>query len=250
MSKRFVAALVSLFFAAAAAAAQPRAQADVKVRSISATLAGDRSTCRVEVHNDNDDDARRTTVRILLPVGVRFVSSARCTVAPTETSDRTEGLALCDIGHMRVGEAQTVEVTTTAPPDYVSPTFAAFAWSTTPDPAPRNNYGEATAVRAAPEPASARAEIDGYAPADCFRKGGAVTILGSGFGDEQGSRRAVLGGHGISVLLAVWRWSDGRIAATIPNDPRIRAGRSYYIGIQNGAGHWVSNINRSRVVCR
>jgi uncharacterized protein DUF11 len=239
---------------------QERAQADVQVRSVVVTEIGDRLTCRVEVFSVNDDDAHDTTLRILFPVGVTFVSSSSgCTADTSIASDRTQAFATCEIGVLRhrggLGESRTVEVVTTVPRRElrISKTFGAFAWSRTPDPRPRNNYNEGTAIagtRPGVEPAEIRSEITGYAPAGCLRKGSAVTIRGSGFGDSQGTRTAVLGGNGISVMLPITSWSNRAIAASIPDDPSIRVGWSYYIGIQNSAHNWMSNINRRFTICK
>ena len=66
----------------------------------------------------------------------------------------------------------------------------------------------------------------------------------------QGPNRVLLGGHGISVLLPVTLWSPTRIAVTIPDDPLIAAGQTYYIGIQNDQSQWLSGIDKSIAVCQ
>src|SRR5687768_16170552 len=76
MSKKLIAVAMILIGTAITIQAQARAQADVQVRSVAVTEVGGRLTARVEVFSHNDDTARNTTLRILLPVGVRFVSSS------------------------------------------------------------------------------------------------------------------------------------------------------------------------------
>jgi hypothetical protein len=94
------------------------------------------------------------------------------------------------------------------------------------------------------------AVITGYKPGPCVDKGGVFTVHGARFGARQGTRTARLGGHGISVTLPVRSWSDQRIEAGLPDDPRIANSQWYYVGIQDGAGHWISNISRNITVCR
>ena len=103
---------------------------------------------------------------------------------------------------------------------------------------------------APPPPVVTPAEVTRLLPAPCVDRGGAVTIEGEDFGRRQGSRRAVLGGHGISVVLSVTRWSNTRITAVVPDDERIDYGQWYYIGIQDENGHWISNISRTITICR
>jgi hypothetical protein len=94
------------------------------------------------------------------------------------------------------------------------------------------------------------AEVARLRPTPCVDRGGTVTIEGEGFGRRQGSRRAVLGGHGISVTLRITSWSNARISAVLPDDERIDYGQWYYIGIQDENGHWISNLSRTITICR
>lgn len=93
-------------------------------------------------------------------------------------------------------------------------------------------------------------QIDRLGPTPCVDRGGTVTIYGSGFGAEQGTRVVELGGHGIGVLLRVTSWSDTQITAVVPDDRRIQFGQWYYIGLQNQDRHWISNISRTINICR
>ncbi len=94
------------------------------------------------------------------------------------------------------------------------------------------------------------AVIDRLGPRPCVDRGGTVTIYGSHFGPEQGTRLVELGGHGIGVLLRVRSWSDTRITAIVPNARRIEYGQWYYIGLQDQDRHWISNISRTINICR
>lgn len=93
------------------------------------------------------------------------------------------------------------------------------------------------------------AVVDRLAPA-CVDRGGQVTVHGSRFGQQQGARVIELGGHGIGVLLRVTSWSDTRIAALVPDDPRIEYGQWYYVGLQDRDRRWISNISRTVSICR
>jgi hypothetical protein len=103
---------------------------------------------------------------------------------------------------------------------------------------------------APPPPVVNPAEVTRLLPSPCVDRGGTVTIEGGGFGREQGERRAVLGGHGISVTLRITVWSDERISAVVPDDERIDYGQWYYIGIQNADGNWISNLSATITICR
>lgn len=97
---------------------------------------------------------------------------------------------------------------------------------------------------------ASEAQIDRLGPSPCVDRGGTVTIDGSGFGREQGTRVVELGGHGIGILLRVTSWSDTQITAVVPDDRRIQFGQWYYIGLQSQDRHWISNISRTINICR
>ena len=157
MKTRLGIILLTLLCAAGSARAQEQWQADLQIRSVSVRQVRERGArgdpgtggtlvCQVTLYNENDDDARNPTVRILFPVGVRFISSTSgCTPNPTPDPavGPTHAFAVCNVATMAVGASATVEVTTTVPSSSVTnKTFGAFAWSLSPDPNPRNNYGE------------------------------------------------------------------------------------------------------------
>ena len=111
-----------------------------------------------------------------------------------------------------------------------------------PNPVPIPNRERASQASAA--------VVDHLTPRPCVDRGGTVTIYGSGFGHQQGSRVVELGGHGIGILLPVRSWSNTRITALVPDDPRIAFGQWYYIGLQSQDRHWISNISRTINICR
>jgi hypothetical protein len=147
MKKKIGMIIVAVLCIPSSAWSQERWQADLQIRSVRVTQIRDRTggklSCEVTLYNENDDDAQRPTVRILFPVGVRFVSSTTgCTPNPA-AADATHAFAVCNLTNMAVGETRTVEVTTTLPPSFIpNKTFGAFAWSLSPDPNPANNYKE------------------------------------------------------------------------------------------------------------
>jgi hypothetical protein len=112
------------------------------------------------------------------------------------------------------------------------------------------------AARPPPPPAVAgrgdetfQAVITGLVPDTCVDRGGSVVVRGARFGDQQGTRRAVLGGHGLSVRLTVLEWSGDRLRLAVPDDGRIRQATRYYIGLQDAAGLWITNISTSVRIC-
>lgn len=92
------------------------------------------------------------------------------------------------------------------------------------------------------------ARITGFDTTTCVDRGGTVVVRGA-FGARQGTRRLYLGGFGIGVRLAVVQWSDQRLRAVIPDDPRIQPGQLYYIGVQDDQGRWISNISERIRIC-
>jgi hypothetical protein len=150
-----------LSFADRPAVAQERWQADVRVTAIQAVLGADaKFRCTVDLTSDNDDDARGTPAIVVLPVGVTDVlplqgtpeapRSDTCATSnpppPSGGAGDVRGFVACDLGQLGVSAKRRIEVTSSAPPPpFAGKTCAAFAWSRTPDPQPRNNYAEATA---------------------------------------------------------------------------------------------------------
>ncbi len=95
MKMKFVVALAAFCVISATARSQERWQADVKIDSMVVADNGKQLTCKVTVSSNNDDDARQTTVRILLPVAVKFVSpSAKtsCAASISAVPDGSQGV--------------------------------------------------------------------------------------------------------------------------------------------------------------
>ena len=123
-------------------------------------------------------------------------------------------------------------------------------------PLPIPTRGEVKLEGSVPQQKRARAQeddeivIDHFRPTPCVERGTEVSIYGSGFGRRQAGRYVVLGGHGISAVLRVGDWREGRISARVENYRRIERGQWYYIGIQNEDHQWISNISRTITICR
>jgi hypothetical protein len=77
---------------------QERTQVNVQVRSVAVAEAGSQFACRVVVFSKNDDDARQTKVLILLPVGVKLVSSSTGCAASPPAGDGTQALSCARSG--------------------------------------------------------------------------------------------------------------------------------------------------------
>lgn len=93
----------------------------------------------------------------------------------------------------------------------------------------------------------ARPAITGFAES-CVEPGGAVTILGSGFGSGA-DKAAVMQGDGMRRDLRVISWSDNTIAARMPDDTGIREGRVYSIVIQRADRTEILSNSKSLTVC-
>jgi hypothetical protein len=117
-------------------------------------------------------------------------------------------------------------------------------------PIPIPNQGRANVQGLTPLQNRNQPVVDRLGPHPCVDLGGIVTIFGSHFGPSSQVRVVELGGHGIGVLLKVRSWSDSRITAIVPTDPRIAQGQWYYIGLQDQNRNWISNISRTINICR
>jgi len=94
-----------------------------------------------------------------------------------------------------------------------------------------------------------RPTVTGYRPAPCVEKGAVLTFEGSSFGDTPTGKQAVLAGRDFSLILEGKSWSSKSIAVVVPKDPRIVPGELYVIGIQDGSGKWISNIDKTFRIC-
>jgi Domain of unknown function DUF11 len=99
--------------------------------------------CNITVHNENDDDAFGTTLVVCLPVEVSVLSmSAGGTTHTASTGTQYIAYITFDLGHMAVGQDNTV--TFTYSKSKYTNKVGAFAYSGSPDPNPNNNYKDAT----------------------------------------------------------------------------------------------------------
>ena len=88
----------------------------------------------------------------------------------------------------------------------------------------------------------------------CVKKNASFSILGRNFGSRQGRGLALLGpaaGGRAHVHIQVLSWANQKITARLPaNDPKIKNGERYRIGVELQNSHsWLSNTNKSFVVC-
>ena len=91
--------------------------------------------------------------------------------------------------------------------------------------------------------------ITGFTPPGCAHPGQTIAIQGKGLGSPEG-KAVALYGNGIHLDLAVTSWTASAIIATLPDYPRILAGKNYSIGIEKAqhAG-WLSNTNKTITLC-
>jgi len=146
---------------------QARWQADVSVTSVSITAApvlkkiskprenisvpepkltqpvDDNLKCTITVHNENDDDARGVMIIVELPVEVTVVSKPTNATLPSSVTSTQPiaGYIMFNLGDMAVQQNITVEFTITK--SKYGNKIGAYAFSSSPDPIPANNYKEA-----------------------------------------------------------------------------------------------------------
>lgn len=162
-------AVIFIMFLAINGFAQARSQADVNItavtitaaRSSRPTIVGEFSTsrdqpgakvvpgtenlkCAITVHSYWDDDAHEAMLVVVVPVEVTIVSHpANATIykAGGGTSPWA-GYIVFSLGNMAVQQSITVEFTFTKSPTGNNK-VGAYAYSSTPDPNPANNYKDA-----------------------------------------------------------------------------------------------------------
>ena len=123
--------------------AQALWQADVVIRSLTVSPSGGRLVAQVVVGADLGE-ATAVRVEFLLPVGVGLVEAVPpCRPGPSAPGVSTlHARVICPLGNLPSRGSRALRVSTTLPPEGMSPTFAAVALSDTPDPRPSNNYAE------------------------------------------------------------------------------------------------------------
>jgi hypothetical protein len=125
-------------------ASRPVWQADIQIRTLEVTKTRTNMSARVVVYTENDDDAQNARLLILLPVGVgieRLAPGCAATPGPTMVPSLRAAVN-CDIGAIPNHGYREVVLITTVPVSQFPKRFAVFAYSSTPDPIPANNYAE------------------------------------------------------------------------------------------------------------
>lgn len=121
-------------------------QADVQIRTLEVTKSRSNLTARVVIYSEKDDEARDSRLIVLLPLGVgidRLGQGCSATAGPSMLPSLRAAVE-CDLGTIPDHGVREAVITTTIPPDIVPKRFGVFVYSTTPDPAPGNNYAERT----------------------------------------------------------------------------------------------------------
>jgi hypothetical protein len=119
-------------------------QADIQIRTLEVTKSKTSMSARVVVYTENDDEAQNARLLILLPVGVgieRLAAGCAATPGPTMVPSLRAAVS-CDIGAIPNQGYREVVLITTVPRSPSPKRFAVFAYSSTPDPTPANNYAE------------------------------------------------------------------------------------------------------------
>jgi hypothetical protein len=121
-------------------------QADVQIRTLEVTKSRSNMTARVVVYSEKDDEARDTHLIVLLPLGVgidKLAAGCTATAGPSMLPSLRAAVE-CDLGSIADRGIHETVITTTIPPDVFPKRFGVFVYSSTPDPAPGNNYAERT----------------------------------------------------------------------------------------------------------
>ncbi len=121
-------------------------QADVQIRTLEVTRTKSTITVRVVVYSEKDDEARDARLIVILPLGVgidRMSAGCSATAGPSMIPSLRAAVQ-CDLGSIPDRGIKEALITTTLPPDVVPKRFGVFVYSSTPDPAPGNNYAERT----------------------------------------------------------------------------------------------------------
>lgn len=122
---------------------QSSSKIPVSVNNTTVATAPSNLKCSITVHNENDDDANATTLVVVLPVEVSVVvMSPGGTTHTAANGSQYIAYITFNLGHMTVGQNVTVEFTFTK--SKYTNKVGAFAYSTSPDPNPANNYKDAT----------------------------------------------------------------------------------------------------------
>jgi len=123
--------------------------ADVHIREITASIAGDSFTCAATIltNGAGDDSARDVTLVIVLPleVKVRDKSPACVAVEITGGTGTWASHVICKWASLTRHSPQSVKIITTKSRHPRSKSCGALIWNSVPDPNPANNSRSATA---------------------------------------------------------------------------------------------------------
>jgi hypothetical protein len=86
-------------------------------------------------------------------------------------------------------------------------------------------------------------------PTDCVAKGGVISLQGNNLLTSAGHNIAIDDGNGTHIVLPINSWTVTSISATVPNDPRVQEGASFWVAMETGQSQWVSNIDKSITIC-
>lgn len=119
---------------------------------------------------------------------------------------------------------------------------------------PGNTMGDSAASSTTGRPESVQTVvikpvISGFLPTGCANRGSTITIQGNGFDSAKG-KAVALSGNSLHLDLTIASWTVSTIVATMPNNPRLLAGKKYFIAIEK-AGHagWLTNTNKTITIC-
>jgi hypothetical protein len=167
--KKFICIVISVI-STLYVSAQARSQADVNISGMSITAVrpgrpttiasnppsspaqpgvktttlplGDVLKCSITVHSYWDDDAHSAMLVVVLPVEVSIVSNPSNAIVNKINGSAFAGNLVFNLGQMAVNQSITVEFTFTK--SQYGNKVGAYAYSSTPDPNPANNYKEVT----------------------------------------------------------------------------------------------------------
>jgi hypothetical protein len=119
-------------------------QADIQIRTLEVTRTKTSINARVVIYTENDDAAQNARLLILLPIGVGIERIApTCSAAPGPSMvPSLRAMVTCDLGVIPDRGYREVVLSTTVPATAPPKRLGVFAYSTTPDPVPGNNYAE------------------------------------------------------------------------------------------------------------
>jgi hypothetical protein len=90
------------------------------------------------VHNDNNDDAQQAMLTVTVPVEVTVTSHPSNATVVKHGSSPYTGYIVFNLGNMKTGQNVTVQFTFTK--SKYTNKVGAFAYSSSPDPNPSNNF--------------------------------------------------------------------------------------------------------------